>query len=361
MASDHSIITVPRISPNDDTIALVEWLKPEGEHVEKDEEFCVLESSKAAFEMPAPRSGWLFHIQEKGQDLLVGRPLAVIADSRERPDIPVPQAPQGTDAKITEKARKLMEAHGVDASEFSQLDIVRERHVRAFLDARGAEAPSAPDGRLTPLTPVQRRAARVVTKSAQTIPHSYLVRWVNAEEAEGRVAALAEEEDIMLSLSDWLVACVAKSVTDHSKVNASWREDGIFVHARTHVGFALNLESGDLVVPVIRDADQMELNALVGRIRKFQIRSIRGRLSVEDLGAGTITVTSLVGSGAHQVFPIIVPDQSAIVAIGDRVELGPSEGYFLCMAFDHRVLNGTEAAAFLDRVARELTQGGQHD
>jgi pyruvate dehydrogenase E2 component (dihydrolipoamide acetyltransferase) len=116
----------------------------------------------------------------------------------------------------------------------------------------------------------------------------------------------------------------------------------------------LNLENGDLVVPVIKDAPEKDLDQIVGEIRGFQKKALRRRLSPEDLSGATVAVTSLIGTGAHQVLPIIVPGQSAIVAIGDLFELGGLSLHSLTLAFDHRVLNGVEAAAFLAELSDRL-------
>jgi len=178
---------------------------------------------------------------------------------------------------------------------------------------------------------------------------------------ELRVAKIAETHDLMLSVSDWLVATVARCAPRHPKVLASWQDDGLFYHSHPHVGFALNQANGDLVVPVIRDADELELLDLVGRIRGLQKKAVRHRLEPKDLMGGTITVTSLVGTGVQQVFPILVPGQAAIVAIAEPCELGPVRAYALTLGFDHRILNGAEAAAFLSSVADGMTGGELHD
>ena len=147
---------------------------------------------------------------------------------------------------------------------------------------------------------------------------------------------------------------LASLVQKHRRINAAWHEESILLHDRVSVGFALNLENGDLVVPVIKDAPEKDLDQIVGEIRGFQKKALRRRLSPEDLSGATVAVTSLIGTGAHQVLPIIVPGQSAIVAIGDLFELGGLSLHSLTLAFDHRVLNGVEAAAFLAELSDRL-------
>ncbi len=355
------LVLVPRFSANDDFAILVAWSKKDGDTVAAGEKICELEFSKTVMDVTAPSSGFLFRMHEEGDEVPVGKPLAAIAATPERPAIHV-EAPAAAAVKVTAKARKLIETHNIDLAQFQGLGIVKEEHVLKFLETQPSAGEPAEAGEFKPLTPVQRRVAKTLTESVRTIPHSYLCRWVDAAAIEARVAKISEtHEGLMVSVSDWLVATVAREAKEHPKVLASWRENGVFYHPHAHVGFALNQPNGDLLVPVIREAEGMELDALIGRIRGLQKKAIRHKLEPPDLTGGTITVTSLIGTGVHQVFPILVPEQAAIIAIGDRCALGPVQAYALTIGFDHRILNGAEAAAFLSAVADALAGGPRDD
>jgi pyruvate dehydrogenase E2 component (dihydrolipoamide acetyltransferase) len=358
VGTEYELVIVPRESANDDCAVLVSWWKSEGESVSEGEVICELEFSKAAFEVAAPRSGYVFHLREEGDQVPVGNPIAAIASTPERPVIRAAASAGPPPIKLTAKARKLIERMGIDVTVFEGLQIVREKHVLAHIEEieRTRDDPAA-DGDLRPLTPARRRAAQTLSESSRTIPHSYLTRWLDAERVEGQVEDLARERDLMLSLADWLLANVASTARAFSKVNASWREEGVFHYAHTHVGFALNQSNGDLIVPVVQDADRLDLEDLVGKLRGLQKRAVRHKLSAQELSGGTITVTSLIGAGVHQVFPIVVPGQAVIVAIGDRCDAFGRAAYALTAAFDHRVLNGTEMAEFLAAVAEGMYRG----
>jgi pyruvate dehydrogenase E2 component (dihydrolipoamide acetyltransferase) len=352
----RALLRVPRITANDDQALLIGWAKAEGARVEAGETVCELEFSKSVVEVPAPCSGYLFHLHEAGTDVAVGAVIAIVSATAERPEPRPASPPPPSGVKITARARKLVEAHGIDLARFRGLEIVKERHVLAHLD-RQAQARGEParEGELKPLNPVRRRAALTLAESVRTIPHSYLTRWIPSEAVDTTVAGLARERQMALGLADWLVAAVAAGAAAHRKVNASWEGDGIFEHAHVNVGFALNQATGDLVVPVVHDADRLDLEALVGRIRGLQKKALRRRLAPGDLVGGTITVTSLLGSGVEQMLPILVPGQAAIVGLADRSEV--HRAYALTVGFDHRVLNGAEAALFLGAVAAHLAGG----
>src|SRR5262249_49358708 len=169
----HELVVVPKEAPNDDHARLIAWSKADGERVERDEIICELEFSKAVFELPAPRAGWLFHLHVPGDDVPVGSPVAAIADRPERPTLPAAPVAYGA-IKVSAKAKELIELHGLDIEIFRGIDIVKERHVQDHLASR-APAPdeSKADGELVALSPIRRRAAATLAESKSTIPHSY--------------------------------------------------------------------------------------------------------------------------------------------------------------------------------------------
>lgn len=354
--SSHRLLLVPRESPNDDAVLLVEWLVASGEKVAQGAPLCTLETSKALTEVSAPCAGWLFHLKEAGAELDVGETLAVIADSPEKPDVSVRQGAEAATARarMTRRAECLVAEHGLDLGQFEGVELIRERDVLEVLDrARNAGAPLAL-AEPSKVSPRQRRLALVLQESHATIPHSYLHRWIDASACQETLRRLCAA-DITASLSDLLVHAVATTVSAAPAMNAAWRGDAVSLFRSVNVGFALNLEDGDLVVPVIRDADRMAFTSIVARIRSLQMKAVRRKLTASDLTGGTVTVTSLVGTGVHQMLPLIVPGQSAIVAVADADAHDGNAAHCLTLAFDHRVANGAEAARFLAFVAAAIT------
>lgn len=363
MNTEITRITISREFANDDNVCLAEWHVEDGQEIAKGDLICTLESSKAVLELEAPVDGHIFLLKEEGQDLPVGELIAVISPDPARPVLGDPETAgtpvsntgelAGDSPKMTGKARKLIDRYGLDVSLFEGIAIIREKHVRALLKKRPETTGNS--GRLEPHSARQMRTAQILVRSKQSIPHSYLAKHVPAGRLEAVVQSICRDHDIMFTLSDWLVYNVARGLTKFEKANASWREEGLLFHEIVNLGFALNQADGTLIVPVIRDADKLDKNAIAGRIRGFQKKSIRKKLTVEDITGGHFTVTSLIGSGIHQIIPIIYPDQAGIVAIGDRWGMDGNGFYTLGLAFDHRILNGVEAAAFLNYLANTLS------
>jgi pyruvate/2-oxoglutarate dehydrogenase complex dihydrolipoamide acyltransferase (E2) component len=353
LTAAYAQVLVPRESANDDYAILVSWSCADGDAVKSGDTICELEFSKAVVEITAPRDGYLFHLKNVADEVAVGKPMGIVASDSTRPTQTAPAARPPGSTKVSLKAQELIDAHGIDPAEFTGIAIVKEKHVLAWLQSHGEESVDA-EVELIPVTPQQKRAAAALSESTRQIPHSWLTRWVDAERIDTHVQTLARQHDMMVSVSDRLVQAVAQSAGNFKKVNAAWSDKRIACYSKIHVGFALNQANGDLLVPVIHNAGEMDLETLVGRIRGLQKAAVRHKLSPGDLTGGTITVTSLVGSGMHQVSPILVPGQSCIVAIGDRCEVFGRAAYALTIGFDHRVLNGSEAAEFLVELADKL-------
>ncbi|HNX27379.1 MAG TPA: 2-oxo acid dehydrogenase subunit E2, partial [Phycisphaerae bacterium] len=309
-------VEIPRQTANDDTMFLLEWLVGDASQVRAGDAICKLESSKAAFEFSAPCDGFLHIISAAGKDLPVGETIAWITSSADRPG-QWPSKPTHKqqhaaaaiegDLKITAKARSLMEKHNIADDAFANLSLVREKDVLEYLQKNPT---TAVDGdKLQPHSHLQLQTAKVLTKSFGTIPHSYLSKHVSAASLESAVEKICLKDDILISLSDLLVSTIAGILRDFPKINSTWLDAGLMLHREIALGVALNQNDGTLVVPVIHNADSLSLTEIAGKIRGFQKRSIRNRLTVEDLTGGHFSVTTMIGTGVSQVFPIIYPEQ----------------------------------------------------
>lgn len=364
MKSEYKLVIVPREFANEDTVTLAAWLKKEGDRISEGDIICSLEFSKAVYDLPSLCSGWLSRLRKEGDEISVGEPIAAITDTPGRPEISQ-QAPDiSGDIKITDKAKKLLDKYALDIKSFHGVEILRERDIIRHLSRNGmyssSYAPGASDsnGKLEPLSSMQQNVARVLSESCRTIPHSYLIRWIDGAKADILAHRIAKRLDIMVSVSDLLVSAVARAALGCPKVNSSWTEKGIFYHSHVNVSFALNLPNGNLIMPVIKDANVLEMDQLIGKIRGLHKKILRHNFTPKDMTGGTIAVTSMADSGVHQVMPIIMLGQAVIVAISDSLKLFGKKTYCLTLAFDHRVLNGMEAALYLRKVAELMVKDG---
>lgn len=353
-------ILVPREIVNADSVYVVRWIVGDGAFVEKGAPVCDIETSKAVMTLEAEQGGYVRHRAAVGDEIAVGGVLGYVAAEADAP-LPAAEAPSrpagdsATSVRFSGKARQRVEELGLDLALFAGRGLVREQDVLEVAAAQrgGATAHADPRGpfRLEPLGPIQRRVARVMEQST-AIPVSALERRIDLGPIRGRARALAQEKKCVVSDVDMLVAAVAQACVAHPRFNAFVTPDYQLHHfEHVNVGVAVDVE-GDLYVVVVRNAASKAAADIARELRGLQYLAQRRRVGVEQLSGGTITVTSMIGRGVHRFHPIPYPQQAAIVGIAD-LEPGTTCAA-VTLVFDHRVANGSQAAAFLGAIDSAL-------
>ena len=407
---------------NEGTIAA--WHKQVGDRVEKGEALCSVETDKAVLDVVAPASGFLAKIvAEPGATVPVLQVIGYLADQPgEVADVPAPAAPgdggaraeaptparsaeapeSGPPLRVTPAARRVAREHGIDVAKlkgtgpggrivekdvWAQIQLQQEAAtvrprpaitpptdggrgeepaiVRPTPAAPVMPAPAAGEWDLVPLTRMRRIIAEKLSQSYREAVHVTLHCEANMAEAGKLRTQLSQEWEekhgVKVTFTDLIVKAVAKALTEHRSVNASFAEDGIRLHRRVNVGVAVAVPNG-LVVPVIRDADGLPLLEVSKAVRRLTERARAGQITPDELHGGTFTVTNMGMMGVDTFTPIINGGEGAILGVG-RIADRPAvcEGALairplmpLSLSFDHRVVDGAGAAAFLARVKQIL-------
>jgi pyruvate dehydrogenase E2 component (dihydrolipoamide acetyltransferase) len=228
-----------------------------------------------------------------------------------------------------------------------------------------AAKPQAPSGKSEPLGTIGRLMAARTTQSWTSVPHFFVTREVDASglvEAHKRIAAETEKSrGIRVTLTDLLVALVARALAKHPRMNASWVEEGIRNNPEINVALAVAVEEG-VVAPVLHGADRSSIGDLANRRRELAERAKAGRLQPADIAGGTFTISNLGMYGVDAFTAIIVPPQAAILAVGrvgDRVVAINGNAVVrpmitLTLSTDHRVADGARAALFLNDLTEAI-------
>ena len=399
-------VRLPQVGESVTEAYIGPWLKSVGERIEKYEPVVEVVTDKVTMEMPSPATGVLSAIVvAEGQTVPMGAVIAEIEVEGEEPDeqddapaaVPgsVPEAsltgtllkdvapvgPTGSGGPLvaddsgprySPAVRRLAAEHGVDLSAVRGTGIggrVTRKDVEAHVAERAA-AVSQPhaegdDEERVPLTPVRRTIADNMTRSASDIPEA----WSTVEvDVTGLVAlrdaaraGFREREGVNLTFMPFIVQAVAAALKENPLVNSSWGGDAIVLKKRVNVGVAVAAPQG-LVVPVVHDADAMDVTSLAKAIDDLASRARAGRLRVEDMRGGTFTVNNTGALGSVIGKGIINHPQAAILnaeAIVKRPvvvddEFAVRSMMNLCITFDHRILDGAEAGTFVNAVKSRL-------
>lgn len=235
-------------------------------------------------------------------------------------------------------------------------------------EAKPAPPPSSPPPAAAtrrPATSVEKVVARRLTASKQAIPHFYVL----AEADLTAALTLRQELNAIggfarISVNHLVVAAVGRALVRAPEMNVLWRDEEVVTLPDPDVGIAVDTPRG-LLVPVLRNAGAITLDAVAKGAADLVERAREGRLRAEDVQGGAISVSNVGMFGASYLAPIIDPDQSAILGVGAlkpvfrpdangvpvlRQEVG------LVLSCDHRVFDGVKAARFLDHVKTLLEQ-----
>jgi 2-oxoisovalerate dehydrogenase E2 component (dihydrolipoyl transacylase) len=173
--------------------------------------------------------------------------------------------------------------------------------------------------------------------------------------------AFKAREGVSLTYLPFMLKAVSSALKKVPVVNAQWNGDSIVMKKRINLGIAMATERG-LVVPVVKDADRLSIVGLAQASQELAKRARSGRLTMDDIAGGTFTVDNTGAVGTVLTYPIINAPEAAIVTLESVVKRPMVVGEMIavrsmvncCISFDHRVIDGAEAAQFLGEIKREL-------
>jgi 2-oxoisovalerate dehydrogenase E2 component (dihydrolipoyl transacylase) len=226
--------------------------------------------------------------------------------------------------------------------------------------AKAAIAPAAPveGDQVVQLTRVRRLIAENMTRSKTTIPHAWQTQEADMSgvvaNRSANKAAFQEQEGFSLTYLPYVMAATVSALREHREVNSTFHETELIVHRDINLGVSVGLED-TLVVPVVRRADGLSIAGLARAVNDIANRARTKQLKADDLAGATFTVNNSGTFGTLFSYSVINPGQAGILtmeAIVDRPVavkgmIGIKPMMYLCFSFDHRVLDGLQAARFL--------------
>jgi pyruvate dehydrogenase E2 component (dihydrolipoamide acetyltransferase) len=358
-------VIMPVLGVAQDTGRVVRWLHGEGDSVRKGQPLIEVETDKVSVQLEAPADGTLVAVTaHAGDDVAVGNVIALILAPGEDQADAAEAAPRR--AAASPVARRMAREAGIDLGALAAR-LGRPVQANDVLEAAAEGAAGAAQTRMAstaaPISHAWRTMAERTLASWTTTPHFMVQRELNASRLLTWQQRACERTGVHVTVTDLLVRVVAQALRAHPALNRSWSDGGLATHSSIGVGLAVALEDG-LVVPVIHDADTLDLSALAACRDDLVVRARAGRLEPDDVKGGTFTLSNLGMYGIDAFSAIINPPQAAILAVGrivDRVlPLGGmpvvQPALTLTLSCDHRAVDGARAGAFLQAVAETLEE-----
>jgi 2-oxoisovalerate dehydrogenase E2 component (dihydrolipoyl transacylase) len=224
--------------------------------------------------------------------------------------------------------------------------------------ATGAPAVPAPGDQVVQLTRVRRLIAENMTRSKQTIPHAWQTQEVDMSgvvaNRTANKASFQKQEGFSLTYLPYVMAATISALREHPEVNATFNETELILHRDINLGISVGMED-TLLVPVVRKADSLSIAGLGRAVNDLATRARNKQLKADELTGGTFTVNNSGTFGTLFSYSVINPGQAGILTMEAIVErpvavdgmIGIKPLMYLCFSFDHRVLDGLQAARFL--------------
>ena len=376
-------VKVPQLSESVAEATLLQWKKKVGDAVGQDEILIEIETDKVVLEVPAPSAGVLTEILVADGATVVAEQLIAKIDSTAvataAPAAAAP-APAAAPAAAPAKAAPAAKSAGAAAAP-SAAKILAENNISA-----GQVAGSGRDGRITkgdalsaaaggtksvalpskpmPMgnrpeerVPMSRLRARIAERLLESQANNAILTTFN-EVNMGPVIALRNKykdqfekvHGVKLGFMSFFVKAATHALKKFPLLNASVDGNDIVYHGYFDIGIAVSSPRG-LVVPILRDVDQMNLADIEKKIAEFGVKAREGKLSIEDLTGGTFSISNGGVFGSMLSTPIINPPQSAILGIHATKERAVVENgqvvvrpiNYLALSYDHRIIDGREA------------------
>jgi 2-oxoglutarate dehydrogenase E2 component (dihydrolipoamide succinyltransferase) len=357
------------------------WFRNVGDLVRENDPLLEITTDKVTVEIAAPAAGVLVEILKAEGDAVepgeilgrVGAGMTSGASATAKAAPPTeaakPAATEGgAETELSPAVRRMLKEHNVDASGITGTGRggrITTQDVEAFLASGSGSAPAAPSGipsRRVPHTSMRKSIAEHMAKSVATAPHvtSVFQADLSAIIAHGNnhKAAFAEK-GVKLTYTAYFIRAAAEALQAVPEVNSRWHDDALEIFEDANIGIGTALEGGGLIVPVVHQAQTLDLLGTATRLHDLISRAREKKLEPKDVQHGTFTISNHGVSGSLIAAPIIINQpQSAILGVGklERRPVANSRGEitvrpmaYVTLTIDHRVLDGFQANAFLTK------------
>jgi len=377
-------VRVPQLSESVAEATLVSWHKKAGQFVKRDENLVDIETDKVVLETPAPESGVLVSVVKGDGGTVVSKEIIATIDTDGKPAEVAAEATAATNAApaVVERAGGVMPAaqkvaadNKIDTNSLSgsgrggrvtKGDVIDAMQVAPAAPAAPRAAPAAvlPSGfgdRTEQRVPMSRLRARIAERLVQSQSTAAILTTFNEVNMQPVIDLrnrykdkFEKEHGVKLGFMSFFVKAAVVALKRYPVMNASVDGNDVIYHGYFDIGIAVGSPRG-LVVPILRNVDQLSLAEIEKQIAEFGRRAQDGKLGIEDLTGGTFSISNGGVFGSMLSTPIINPPQSAIlgvhatkdrpVAENGQVVIRPMN--YLALSYDHRIIDGREAVLAL--------------
>ena len=396
---------VPSPGESISEVEIAQWLVSDGDYVEKDQAIAEVDSDKATLELPAEESGTITLKAEEGDAVAVGAVVCLIDTAAEKPEgfessaeeaapAPLAAAPKAEEKKAAPSpdpvkksasketyasgtpsiaASKIMAENGISSNQISGTGkdgrITKQDVVAAMAGGFSANAAQGWGGTRDQNREKMRMLRRKIAERLVSVKNeTAMLTTFNEVDMKPIMdmrtkykKAFSEHHEVNLGFMSFFTKAVTEALNLYPAVNAQIDGNELVFHDYADIGIAVSSPKG-LMVPVVRNAEQMSLAEIEREIKRLAIKARDGKITPDEMTGGTFTITNGGVFGSMLSTPIINPPQAAIlgmhnivqrpVAVNGEVVIRPI--MYLALSYDHRIIDGKESVSFLVKVKEML-------
>jgi len=330
---------------------ITKWYKNEGEFVNKGESLFEVESEKIINDIESPISGYLTKILAKeGESRKVGEVIAYIAEKKE--ELKKVEGKEEKEIPISPLAKKLVKEYGIDISKIKGSGPggrITEKDVKEYISKYKEEKSEI----IEPLTPLRKE---IIERLSKTYKISILVTNVTKVDFSN-LMKIKSGNLKEISVTSILLKILSIVLQDMPKFNSNFDGEKIMKFKNINIGIAIDTEKG-LIVPVIKDVQNLNLNEIDKKVKELSLKARENKLSIDDVEGSHFTLTNLGMMRTDFFTPVLNGMEVAILGVGRTTkEVWVENGNFVMkdisyfsLSYDHRVIDGADAAKFLDKL-----------
>lgn len=403
-------VLVPLLGEGVEEVTIIKWLKKEGDTINELEPLLEVNTDKVDTEIPAPATGTILKIMaEEGVPAKVGAVLAFIGKPGEEvnseqlsvknelkveSERSAPVQQETFDIRPSTKqdlgfispvVAKIAAEHEVNLQQVQGTGLngrITKNDVLAYVEGSRSKVEGQKQqvstfqpsnmqpGTLIKHTNIRKQIADHMVMSKRTSPHVLTVMEADMSKVAKHRAAnkdIFARDGVKLTFTAYFMTAIVAGLKAYPNVNSSWSDEGVLVHKAVNVGMATSLGEDGLIVPVIKNADDLSLLAMARSVNDLANRARSKKLQPDDVKGGTFTLTNHGVSGSLFAFPVINQPQCGILGVGamqkrvivtedDAIAVRPM--VYMSFVFDHRILDGASADWFLAKVKETLESWG---
>jgi 2-oxoglutarate dehydrogenase E2 component (dihydrolipoamide succinyltransferase) len=374
-------VKVPMLPESIADALIATWHKKAGDRVSRDENLVDLETDKVMLEVPAPVDGIIKEIlKSAGETVQANQVVAIIEPGNGATASPAKPAAaettkstektptsQSSKADLSPSVRRAVAEHDVDVSQIkgtgkdgriTKENVMAATTTQTTTDAAGKVVSGARPEKRVPMTRIRARIAERLLEVRQNTAMLTTFNEINLQEVIDLRARYKEkfekEHNARLGFMSFFVKAAVEALKRFPAVNASIDGNDIVYHGYFDIGVAVSTDRG-LVVPVLRDADQMSMAEIEAKIAEYAVKARNAKLTMEEMQGGTFTITNGGVFGSLLSTPILNSPQSAILGMhkidqrpvveNGQIVIRPM--MYVAMSYDHRIIDGKDSVSFL--------------